>query len=148
MSNNWKFVAAAAAGTLVLAAGPAQADINVGISLSTTGPAAALGIPERNTVTLLPDTIAGEKVNYIVLDDATDASNAGKNARKLVDENKVDVLIGSSATPTAMAIAEVANESHTPRSPWPRPNWWATKTIGCSAHPSTTTSWPKAWSRT
>jgi len=55
----------------------AHADINVGVILSYTGPAASLGIPERNTVALLPDTIAGEKVNYIVLDDATDSALAG-----------------------------------------------------------------------
>lgn len=93
----------------------ALADINVGISLAATGPAAALGIPQRNSVPLLPAEIAGQKVNYIVLDDATDATAAGRNARKLVDENKVDILIGSSATPTGAAIAEIANESKTPQ---------------------------------
>lgn len=98
-----------------LFSGAALADINVGVSLSTTGPAAALGIPERNTIPLLPTTIAGEKVNYIVLDDATDTTAAGRNARKLVDENNVDILIGSSATPTSAAIAEIANESKTPQ---------------------------------
>jgi len=109
------FAAAIVAGSLGLAALPAQADINVGISLSSTGPAAALGIPEKNTVPLLPDTVAGEKVNYIVLDDATDASQAGKNARKLVNDDKVDILLGSSATPPSAAMAEVANESKTPQ---------------------------------
>ncbi|HLU19684.1 MAG TPA: ABC transporter substrate-binding protein, partial [Pusillimonas sp.] len=99
---------------MVVMASPALADINVGISLSTTGPAAALGIPEKNTVPLLPDTVAGEKVNYIVLDDATDATQAGRNARKLVDEDKVDIILGSSATPTSAAIAEVVNEAKTP----------------------------------
>lgn len=93
----------------------ALADINVGVSLSTTGPAAALGIPERNTIPLLPTEIAGQKINYIVLDDATDSTAAGRNARKMVDENKVDILIGSSATPTSAAIAEIANESKTPQ---------------------------------
>jgi len=93
----------------------AHADINVGVILSTTDPAAALGIPERNTVALLPESIAGEKVNYIVLDDATDAASAGRNARKLVAESRVDVLIGSSNTPSGVAVAEVANESQTPQ---------------------------------
>jgi len=100
---------------LGVTANVAHADINVGIILSTTGPAAALGIPERNTVALLPESIAGEKINYIVLDDATDAASAGRNARKLVAENRVDVLIGSSNTPSGVAVAEVANESQTPQ---------------------------------
>lgn len=94
---------------------PAAADVNVGISLASTGPAAALGVPQRNSVFLLPETIGGEKVNYVVLDDATDATQAGRNARKMVSEDNVDVLIGSSATPTSAAIAEVAIETETPQ---------------------------------
>ena len=93
----------------------AQADINVGVSVSATGPAASLGIPEKNTFALMPTTIAGQKVNYIVLDDATDTTTAVKNARKLVSEDKVDVLIASTATPTSMAILEVAAETKTPQ---------------------------------
>ena len=52
----------------------AQADINVGVTLSATGPAASLGIPEKNTIALMPQTIGGEKVTYIVLDDGSDAT--------------------------------------------------------------------------
>jgi branched-chain amino acid transport system substrate-binding protein len=90
------------------------ADINIGVSVSATGPAASLGIPEKKTFELLPTEIAGEKVKYIVLDDATDPSVATKNARKLVSEYKVDVLIGSSSTPACAAIAEVATENKVP----------------------------------
>jgi branched-chain amino acid transport system substrate-binding protein len=97
------------------AATSALADITVGVTLSTTGPAASLGIPEKNTVTLLPNRIAGQKVNYVVLDDATDPTAASKNARKLVSEDKVDVIIGSSTTPTSTAVLEVAAESKTPQ---------------------------------
>jgi branched-chain amino acid transport system substrate-binding protein len=61
-----------------------MADINVGVTLSATGPAASLGIPEKNTIDLLPKTIGGQKVNYIVLDDASDTTTAVKNARKLI----------------------------------------------------------------
>lgn len=92
----------------------AHADLNVGISLSTTGPGASLGIPERNTVALLPTEIAGEKVNYIVLDDATDSTAAAKNARKLVGEHQVDLLIGSTTVPTSSAMAQIAREHGTP----------------------------------
>jgi branched-chain amino acid transport system substrate-binding protein len=59
-----------------LACGSALADINVGVTVSATGPAASLGIPEKNTIALMPRTIAGEKVNYIVLDDASDTTTA------------------------------------------------------------------------
>lgn len=115
MSNKFKVTAVMAALVLVGIAAPAMADINVGISICATGPGAALGIPEKNTVALLPTTIAGEKVNYIVLDDGTDATMASKNARKLVSENNVDIIIGSSSVPPAMAIVEVANETKTPQ---------------------------------
>ena len=98
----------------VLAPAAALADINVGISVSATGPAASLGIPEKNTVALLPTSVGGEKINYILLDDATDATQATKNARKFVTENKVDLIIGSSSVPPSLAIAEVAHETRTP----------------------------------
>ena len=93
----------------------AMADITVGVTLSTTGPAASLGIPEKNTVALMPKEIGGQKVNYIVLDDATDPTAASKNARKLVSEDKVDVIIGGSITPSSTAVLEVAAESKTPQ---------------------------------
>ena len=106
-----KLVALAAC---LLFAALVRADITVGVSVSATGPAASLGIPEKNTVSLLPTTIAGEKVKYILLDDATDPTTAVKNARRFVDEDKVDLILGSTTTPTSMAIAEVAAESRTP----------------------------------
>jgi len=97
------------------AATSALADITVGVILSATGPAASLGIPEKNTVALMPASIGGQKVNYIVLDDATDPTAASKNARKLVSEDKVDVIIGASTTPTSTAVLEVAAETKTPQ---------------------------------
>jgi branched-chain amino acid transport system substrate-binding protein len=98
---------------LVLA-GPATADINIGVTISTTGPAASLGIPQKNTIELLPTSIAGEKVNWIVLDDASDTTKAVTNARKLISEDKVDVIVGSSTTPNSLAMREVAVDSGTP----------------------------------
>jgi branched-chain amino acid transport system substrate-binding protein len=100
---------------LIAAAASALADVTVGVTLSTTGPTASLGIPEKNTIALLPTSIGGQKVNYIVLDDATDPTAASKNARKLVTEDKVDVIIGSTATPTSIAVLEVAAETKTPQ---------------------------------
>lgn len=72
----------------LLAGQSALAEVVVGISVSTTGPGASLGIPEKNAFALLPGEIGGEKVRYIVLDDGSDPSNATKNARKLVTEEK------------------------------------------------------------
>jgi len=92
----------------------AFADINVGVTLSATGPAASLGIPEKNSFALVPTTIAGQKINYIMLDDASDTTTAVKNARKLVSENKVDVIVGSTTTPNSIAMVDVAAESETP----------------------------------
>jgi branched-chain amino acid transport system substrate-binding protein len=112
------------------AALPALAEINVGITVSATGPAASLGIPERNTAALLPTTIAGEKVNYIILDDATNPTEANKNARKFTAENKADIIFGSSAVPTSLAVAEVAAE---------------TKTVQIALAPVEITDAKKAW---
>lgn len=103
----------AAAIAAVLSA-PALADINIGITVSATGPAAALGAPQRNTATLFPATIAGEKINWIILDDATDPNIASKNASKFVNEDKVDIIIGSSTNANTNAVVEVAVEAKTP----------------------------------
>ena len=95
-------------------AAPALADITVGITVSATGPAASLGIPQKNTIELLPATIGGEKIKWVLLDDASDTTKAVTNARKLVTEDKVDVIIGSSTTPNSLAMREVAADSGTP----------------------------------
>ncbi len=91
----------------------AWADINVGVTLSATGPAASLGIPEKNTVSLLPKTMGGQKVNYIVLDDASDTTGAVTNARKLMAD-KVDIILGSSTTPASLAMIDAVAEGKTP----------------------------------
>lgn len=95
-------------------ASTAAAQINIGVVVSATGPAASLGIPERNTVALLPKTIGGQKVNYIVLDDASDTTTAVTAARKLVQDSKVDLLLGTTTTPASLAMIDVAAESKTP----------------------------------
>lgn len=96
-----------------LAATAALADINIGVSLSLTGPTSALGIPIKNEIAMWPTSIGGQKLNVIILDDATDPANATKNARRFVSEDKVDILIGSVATPPATAVAVVASETGT-----------------------------------
>ena len=97
-----------------MACGAALADITVGVTVSATGPAASLGIPEKNTVALMPRTIGGQKVNYIVLDDASDTTTAVSNTRKLISESKVDIILGSSTTPNSLAMIDVVAEAQTP----------------------------------
>ena len=92
----------------------ALADVNVGVTVSATGPAASLGIPQKNTVALMPQTIGGQKINYIVLDDASDSTLAVSNTRKLITENKVDVILGSTVTPNSLAMIDVVAENQTP----------------------------------
>ena len=105
---------AAFAGALALIATAAYADINVGVTLSATGPAASLGIPEKNTFELLPTTIGGQKVNWIVLDDGSDTTKAVTNTKKLISEDKVDVIVGSTITPNSLAMVDVVADAETP----------------------------------
>ena len=99
--------------TLVIAQA-AIADITIGVTLSATGPAASLGIPEKNTIELLPTTIAGEKIKWIVLDDASDTTRAVTNTRKFISEDKVDVIVGSTVTPNSLAMVDIAADAETP----------------------------------
>ncbi|QIM47906.1 ABC transporter substrate-binding protein [Pusillimonas sp. DMV24BSW_D] len=92
----------------------AQKPVTIGVTISSTGPAASLGIAQRNTVELFPETLGGRPVNYVVLDDATDPSQATRNARRLVEVENVDAIIGSSTTPNNLAVAEVSNEAKVP----------------------------------
>jgi len=108
------FLPALGAALVLVLAGPAAADINIGVTVASTGPAASLGIPQKNTIELLPTSIGGEKVNWIVLDDGSDTTKAVTNARKLISEDKVDVIVGSSTTPNSLAMREVAADSGTP----------------------------------
>jgi branched-chain amino acid transport system substrate-binding protein len=109
--------AAALAAMFALPALPARAqtsDITIGISISTTGPAAALGIPERNALEFVPKEIAGVPLKVIVLDDGGDPTAATTNARRFVTESKADIIMGSSTTPPTVAVSNVANEAGIP----------------------------------
>ncbi len=99
---------------LLLASSFAAADIRIGVIASSTGPTAAVGIPQKNTVALLPTEIGGHKVEYVVLDDASDPTNAVTGVKKLISESKVDALIGPTTTPAALAILDFVAESKVP----------------------------------
>ena len=95
-------------------AGSAHADITVGVILSLTGAAASLGKPAENTVRVWPTEIGGQKVRLVMLNDNSDATEASKQASKLITEEKVDVIVGPSITPPSIAAMEVAGRNGTP----------------------------------
>jgi branched-chain amino acid transport system substrate-binding protein len=106
-----------AAVALLVLASPVAAqtnEITIGITISTTGPAAALGIPERNALEFVPKEIGGVPLKVIVLDDGGDPTNATTNARRFVTESKADIIMGSSTTPPTVAVSNVANEAGIP----------------------------------
>ena len=102
-----------AAALTALVSSAALADITIGVSLPLTGPASGLGIPVNQQMKLWPATIGGEKIKLIILDDSTDPTNGTKIAKRFVTDEKVDIIIGSVATPVAIPIADVAAESQT-----------------------------------
>lgn len=109
------FKKTALAAVLALIGGMAHADITIGVVQPLTGPASGLGIPVKNGIAIWPKTIAGETLKVVVLDDATDPTTGVKDAQRLVTEDKADVIIGSSATPVAIPMADVTAESGTPQ---------------------------------
>src|SRR5436305_4350917 len=110
-------LATGAAAALVFTTAATAADLKVGLSVSLSGPNSSLGVPYAKgmqaAVAYKPE-INGHKVQLVVLDDGSDPSNAGRNARKLVEEEKVDILMGSSGVPATIAISQVGRESKTP----------------------------------
>jgi branched-chain amino acid transport system substrate-binding protein len=102
-----------AAAVAMTAATAALADINVGVVLSLTGPGSGLGLPMQKQLQLFPKEIAGEKVNLIILDDASDPGKGVSDTRRLITEDHVDVILGSCLTPVAAAMAPVTAENKT-----------------------------------
>lgn len=92
----------------------AFADITIGVNLSTTGPGASLGIPEKNALAFGPSVIEGEKVKYVVYDDASDSTIAVQNVQRLITEDKVDLIIGPSITTNSLAVINVAAGAKVP----------------------------------
>ena len=102
---------------LLSAASAWAADFKVGFITSLSGPVSSLGIPyEKGMKAALAykSEVGGRKIQLVQLDDASDPSTAARNARKMIDEDKVDVIIGTAGSPGALAIAAVARETKTP----------------------------------
>jgi branched-chain amino acid transport system substrate-binding protein len=115
MKKTFKHVAPIVCGvSLALCCASASAQIKIGVSISTTGPAAAIGASSKNAMLLWPKEIAGQKVEYTILDDASDPTNAVRNVRKLTAEEHVDAVVGPNTTPNALALLDVVSEATTP----------------------------------
>ena len=100
--------------SMLLAGSVAAQEITIGFTMGTTGPGASLGVHYKNAFQLFPKTLGGQPVKYIMLEDASDATIAAKNARKLIGEDKVDAIMGSVSVPSTTQIAQIANETKTP----------------------------------
>ena len=96
-----------------LATGNVRAEITVGVVLGASGPTASISIPYRNTYQIVPRTLGGEKARFIILDDTGNPGEAVKHMRRLVAEDKVDIVLGSTYTPACLAMADVALETKT-----------------------------------
>lgn len=96
------------------AALPADAQVKVGVVTSSTGPIALVGIPQKNSVPLLPTSVGGQTVQYITLDDGSDPTATVAAFKKLITEEKVDAIIGPSGSPNAMGVIQFAAEAGVP----------------------------------
>lgn len=105
--------AALAAFAAISLSGAVQAQITIGATITATGTNASIGIPGKNAIEIMPSSIAGVPVKFVVLDDGGDPSQAVKNMRKLAQEDRADVVLGSSSTPTCLALADTAQETKT-----------------------------------
>ncbi len=114
--GKWRMAVALAFASVFMTTGAiAQTPhVKIGLVLSLTGPAASLGIPARETVALLPKEMGGRAVDYIVLDDASDTTQAVQTTKKLISEDQVDAIIGSSITPNSLAMVDVVSQGQTP----------------------------------
>lgn len=104
-------------GTLLLGAsllGSAQAQVKVGVVSSATGPVAMVGIPQKNTVALLPKKVGDYTIDYIALDDGSDPTASVVAVRKLISEHNVDAIIGPSGSPNAMGVIQFVAEAGVP----------------------------------
>ena len=105
---------AAIAFAIAAAALPVQAQVKIGLMVSATGPTTAIGVPQKNTGDLLPRKIGDTTIEYFQLDDGGDTTRAVQNAKKLIQENNIDALIGPSTTPNALAILDIIADAKVP----------------------------------
>lgn len=107
-----RFTAILSAALLFLS--PAYAQVKIGVVTSATGPTALVGIPQQNTVPLLPKTAGDYDIKYISLDDGSDPAQTVTAFKKLISEEKVDAIIGPTGSPNSMSVLQFIAEAHTP----------------------------------
>ena len=90
------------------------AQVKVGLMVSATGPTTAIGLPQKNTGEILPRKMGNATVEYIQYEDGGDTTRGVQNAKKLIQEDKVDALIGPSTTPIALAMLDLVAEAKVP----------------------------------
>jgi len=112
--NKARLLAVVIAAGLAGASATAQAQIKFGAILSISGPAAAMGVGYKGAFDFLPSEIGGQKVEYIIRDDGTDASNAYTIAQKMISEDHIDAFIGPALTASDASVAPLANQAHVP----------------------------------
>lgn len=98
----------------VACAAVAQAEVKIGVITSSTGPIALVGLPQKNSVPLLPSKAGDQTIKYISLDDASDPTATVKALKKLISEDNVDAIIGPSGSPNAMGVIQFAAEAGVP----------------------------------
>ena len=100
---------------LALAASlPAQAQVKIGVIASATGPTAFVGIPQKNSIALMPKKVGDLTIEYISYDDASDPTQSVQLTKKLLSEHHIDALIGPSGSPNAMGVQQFLTEAQTP----------------------------------
>jgi branched-chain amino acid transport system substrate-binding protein len=112
-----KILALASLMTANIAISAAHAEIKIGFVTSLSGAGSSIGIPYSRGIAAAyayGSEVNGEKIRLIQLDDASDPSAATRNARKLVEEENVDLLIGTATAPSTIAMAGIANELKVP----------------------------------
>src|SRR5215470_10088234 len=99
---------------VAFASASAFAQVRVGVIASSTGATAVVGIPQKNSAALLPKKIGDLSVEYLVFDDASDATQTVILVKKLIAEQKIDALIGPSGSPNSVSVVPIVAEAGTP----------------------------------
>ena len=92
----------------------AHAQVKIGVITSATGPTSFVGVPQKNSVALLPKRVGDTTIEYIYLDDASDSTQSVTDVKKLIAEQKIDALIGPSGSPNAMGVIAFVAEAKLP----------------------------------
>lgn len=92
----------------------AVAQVKVGLLVSATGPTTAIGTPQKNTGDILPKKVGDLTVEYVQYEDGGDTTRGVQNAKKLIQEQNVDAIIGPSTTPIALAMLDFIGEAKVP----------------------------------